>query len=161
MKRESLLTIAVIALLLLNFSILGFLFFRRPPLPPKGNHGRIDRQIIEKLALNPEQVLAFEQLKLAHQKLMEKSNRDYRFSLEHYFDLLKQDSIIPREQDSLETVLMEIHRDRAQATLQHFKALKALCKPEQGQYFEALIPELMGIMLPKPPPDRRPGNQGE
>jgi hypothetical protein len=59
MRKETLLTVAVIALLLLNFGTLGFLLFRRPPHPPGGGPGGLDRRIVETLQLDAAQQQRF------------------------------------------------------------------------------------------------------
>ncbi len=158
MKRESLLTIAVVALLLLNFGILGFLFFRRPPHPEGGGPGPLDRHIIERLHLNAEQKTQFERLKTAHHEQMQAFDRAHRDAMGNYFALLKNDTATPEQQDSLLALVQNIQKNRATVTFQHFTDLKALCTPEQKKDFEALLPELMQVILPqggRPGPGRK------
>ena len=157
MKKETLLTTAVIALLLLNFGTLGFLFFRRPPHPPGTGPRQLDRQIVETLALDAGQKGKFEQLKLAHHEQMRNSDRDYRQALENYFSLLKSETILSAQQDSLQAILSQIQQERAKVTFQHFKDLKTLCTPEQQKNFVALLPDLMQVILPLRP-NAPPGN---
>lgn len=157
MKRETLLTLAVIALLVLNFGTLGYLFFRRPPHPPGGGQRPLDRQIVQQLQLTDEQKQQFETLKKGHHEQMLAIEKSYRATMEEYFNLLKNDTIEPRLSDSLQAVLGAMQEERAKITLQHFKSLKALCNAEQQQQFAALIPELLEVILPRkpfPPPGR-------
>ncbi len=149
MKKETLLTLAVVSLLLLNFGTLGFLFFRRPPFPPGGGPRQLDQHIVETLHLNAEQQKQFEQLKSAHHQQMQASEEAYRLALSNYFALLKNDPVMPAQRDSLQTILTRIQNERAIVTFQHFADLKALCSPEQRQNFDALLPELMQVILPR------------
>ena len=149
MKKETLLTLAVIALLLLNFGTLGFLFFRRPPHPPGPDHRQLDQKIMETLHLNPAQQQQFDQLKKAHSQQMIQSCRAYRDALGNYFALLKNDTIVPTLRDSLQAVLAHIQKERAEGTFRHFIDLKNLCSPEHRQNFDALLPELMQVILPE------------
>lgn len=160
MKKETLLTIAVLALLLLNFGTLGFLFFRRPPLPPGERPGPLDRHIVERLHLNAEQKAAFERLKTAHHEQMQAFDHAQRDALGNYFALLKNDTVLPAQKDSLLAVVQDIQKNRATVTFQHFTDLKALCTPEQKKDFDALVPELMQVILPqggRPGPGRKGG----
>lgn len=150
MKRETLLTIAVIALLLLNFGTLCFLLLRRPPHPdgPDGP-GRFDRHIVEQLHLTTDQQRRFEQLKSAHHEQMLDSDRAYRNVLKNYFALLKNEEIPVAQRDSLLSQLTDIQKTKATVTFQHFADLKALCTPEQKADFEALLPDLMQVIAPE------------
>lgn len=149
MKKETLLIAAVLALLLLNFGTLFFLFFHKGP----GGAGRgpspLDRDIVEKLHLNTEQQAKFEQLKKAHHDQMEQSSRDYRDALANYFALLKNDSFTQARRDSLQTKLTEIQKNRVDVTFQHFNDLKTLAGAENKGNFEALLPDLMQVILPR------------
>lgn len=151
MKKETLLTIAVIALLLLNFGILGFLLFQRPPHPPGAGSMPLDRRIEEQLHLNAEQQQQFERLKSAHHEQMQASDRAYRDAMSHYFALLKSDTIVAGRRDSLLAELTYIQQERVTATFQHFSDLKALCTPEQRENFDALVPAFLQVILPPPP----------
>ena len=149
MKRETFLTTAVIALLLLNIGILSILFIRRPP--PDNRHA-LDQQIVEMLALNTVQQKQFEQLKSDHHQKMIASEHDYRLAMQNYFGLLENDSIVPEQRDSLLQLLLQSQRDRITVTFEHFQALKNMCSPEQKVKFPELLPDLMTVILPKSPP---------
>lgn len=151
MKRETLLTIAVITLLLLNFGTLGFLLLGRAPHPAGTGPRPLDRKIVETLALDATQKQQFESLKRAHREQMRNSDQAYRAALENYFALLKNDMILPAQQDSLQAILSQIQGERARVTFQHFKDLKALCNAEQQKHFEALLPDLLQVILPPRP----------
>lgn len=155
MKKETLLTVAVVALLLLNFGTLGALLLRRPPQPPGGRgHERLDRHIVESLDLNAGQRQKFEQLKSAHHEQMLANERAYRDALGDYFALLKADTVAPAQRDSLQALLAHIQEERASVTFQHFSDLKALCSPEQQKRFTDLLPDLMRVILPGNTPPR-------
>ena len=151
MKKETLLTTAVIALLLLNLGTLGFLFFRPGPHPPGAKRPPLDRRIEKRLHLDAAQQQTFKQLKSAHQQQIQASDRAYRETMEQYFALLKNEMPDTAQQDSLLGVLSQIQGNRTTMTFQHFQDLKALCKPNQKEEFAAMLPELMEVILPRPP----------
>lgn len=147
-------TIAVIALLLLNFGILGFLLLRPGPNGPRPG-GAPGKRIVEYLQLDARQQQTFEQLKSAHHQQMLESDRAYREALSSYFGLLKNDAPSQAQQDSLQAILTQIQEERRAVTFQHFQDLRQLCTPEQKERFSTLVPELMHVILP--PPNRRSG----
>ncbi len=149
MKKEKLLIGAVIALFVLNLGTLGFLFFGPPPhgLGPK----QLDRMIVEKLSLTPTQTTAFKQLKTVHQAQMQQLDKEYKIALENYFSLLKNETVLPAQQDSLQATLSQIQTSRSQITFQHFADLKAICSPDQRRNFDALLPDLLQILVPQKP----------
>ena len=158
MKKETLLTVAVIALLLLNLGMLGFLFFQRPPRP--GAPDPLGRRIVETLQLDDAQQQQFEVLKTAHHAKMEDFNKAYRDGLGNYFALLKNERVDTAQRDSLQAMLVQIQNERLNITFQHFAELKALCTPEQQQRFQDLLPELMQVILPRPERRGPPGRGG-
>jgi len=161
MKKEKLLVVAVILLFILNLGTLGFLFLHKPPKPPGLGPKQLDRLIVEKLSLNPDQKQAFDRLKKAHHEQMVQHDKDYKTALDNYFSLLKNETVLPAQQDSLQAVLLLIQRERTQITFQHFVDLKALCSPEQRRNFDALLPDLMQVILPKRENEPRRGKKEE
>ncbi len=157
MKRETLLTLAVAALLVLNLGIMTYLFVsHRPPSeseekPPKGK--KIDDLFITQLRLSETQQEQFKSLRLEHRSAMQKCDAEYRGLVEQYFSLLLGTTLDTVRRDSLQKLLVSIHSQKIFITLQHFIALKSICSPEQQPLFEQLIPELSRV-LTQPP--RRP-----
>ncbi len=158
MKKETLLTWAVIGLLLLNFGTLGYLFFRRPPHPPGSQSAhQLGLRIAETLHFTPEQQQEFDKRKRAHHEHILQLDKNYADALGDYFALLKNDSLVSAQHDSLLTVLSNIQKERATITFLHFNDLKSMCTPEQRQHFDTLVPELMQVILP--PKNRRGARQ--
>jgi protein CpxP len=150
MKKETLLLMGIVCLLLLNLTTLGFLFWRQP-----GGHGRpenrmrhLDQKMTETLGWNAAQIDSFTVFKQAHHEKIKAADQAYRNALEQYFALLTQPETTLAQQDSLEKVLSSIQIVRAQVTYAHFKDLKRICTPEQQQKFDTLLPELMNVILP-------------
>ncbi len=153
MKKENLLIVCIIALILLNIGTLGFLWNdarRHGGPPPPGP----DRMIIEKLKLNDDQQRQFENIKRNHRDRMDQLDDQHLSILRNYFELTSMDSIHLSRKESLETLIGQIHRERARITFRHFEDIKNICNAEQKIYFEALIPDLIQIITP-PPRKRR------
>ena len=162
MKKESLLTTLVILLLIMNIGIVTFLVMHheheRPPHP--GGPPHVDRLIIETLKFDDEQKKKFEVMKHEHHEQMMRIDEEYKNVLEKYFSLLNDEKIKTVEKDSLEKEIGRLQLSKATVTLEHFRQLKALCKPEQQKHFQELIPELTKIILPHPPRDLPPPREG-
>lgn len=158
MKRETLLTIAVIALFVLNIGTLGYLVFSQrthgPFPPPHSHHNRFDEFLIRELSLTDEQIQKFEQLKEEHHTGMVDLDKRYETVLHPYFDLLKTQPVDTMAKDSLERELAFIQQQRAAFTLQHFSDLRAILNEQQQQKFNTIIPELMQVI--KGPRGKRP-----
>lgn len=154
MKREKLLTIAVVFLFLLNISTIGFLFFQRGHRPPRPL--RMERFIPETLGFNDEQHKQFDDLRFAHHNKMEALDEENKEILIKYLQLLRADFINIPEKDSLEKMVGNIQQQRAQITLEHFQQLKAVCTTEQKEKFNQLIPELIRVMVPPSSKEPRP-----
>jgi periplasmic protein CpxP/Spy len=159
MKRETLLTISVVMLLLLNLGTLGYLFLGQrmgsPHHPP-----RVDKIIIETLHWNAEQQSKFDILKHEHRSQMNELDDKNREIARGYFMLLNATSLDTAQKDSLEKAMASIEAEKADITFRHFEDLKRICTAEQAKNFDALIPQLIDILLaprPKhfPPPSRR------
>ena len=171
MKRETFLTIAIVALLLLNLGTLGYLTLSRerhdgpmPPPPLIGERGRpgdqreVDHLIVSSLRLTREQESKFDSLKRLHHEAIMKLDGEYETKLTNYFDLLQTGRMNTTAKDSLERQLSLIQKEKASITFDHFRDLRSLCTPEQQPAFDSLLPHLTSIIAPRqefPPPPRR------
>lgn len=157
MKRETLLTIAVAVLFLLNLGIIGFLLLNQMPHHPPHHRPPVDRVIIEGLGLDNRQQEQFEELKHEHRSQMVVLDNEYNTVVEEYFNLLGSDTAGVSSKDSLESEMAAIQTKRAQVTLEHFRQLKQICTPEQQKKFDSIISKLVQVMIPQghrggPPP---------
>ncbi|MCW5909172.1 MAG: periplasmic heavy metal sensor [Chitinophagales bacterium] len=149
MKRETLLTVAVVALLLLNAGTLGFLWLgKMPHHPPPHPRPPIDQIIIEGLELDRSQQEKFEELKHEHITAMRALDKEYDKAVEEYFYLLRSDTTGVTARLASESRIGQIQTQRAQVTLEHFRKVKEMCTPEQQTKFDSIIPKLVQIMIP-------------
>lgn len=156
MNKTTLLTIAVIGLLLLNAAMLVFMFTQWPPQgPPHGGKGGAADLIIEKLKLDDKQQLQFAELRKQHHSRVEALQEGDRDLHRQLFDLLKQDNADKAKADSLIMLMGENNRNIQLVTYNHFAELRKICNDEQKKLYDATIDEIIRFMMP-PPGERRP-----
>lgn len=152
MSKIKLLSIAVIGLLLLNLGLISFLFLHKPAHPPFPGPGRTQPReiIIRKLALDPEQIRAYDILITKHQDNIHAIDRQIRDAKNQLYASLsvsgpgKQDSLISRI-GALQMQVEALHYD-------HFSAIRGLLHPDQVKNFETLTAELSRLFAPPPAP---------
>lgn len=148
MEKTKLLTFTVIALLLLNFGTLGFLFLSGPKNhPPHHGHGPEGRPkpreiIIEKLHFDNNQIAQYDQLIEWHQATIGKTEDKIRQSKNELYLLLNAEPIDEKAKTALIDSLSNYQKQIESTHFKHFGDIKKLCKPNQLKDFEALTEEL-------------------
>jgi len=157
MNRTKLLTIAVIGLLLLNFGILGVMFFGKPAHPPMhpphgGPNGEGPKQIIiERLHLDAMQQKDYELLVVEHRNKTDELHEASKKLHDELFSLLKGDTNNKGQSDSLMLEVANNQKAIENLNFDHFNAIKKLCKGEQVGYFNELVNDLGRLFAPKGP----------
>lgn len=150
MNKTKLLSIAVIALLLLNFGILSFLFITKGHRP---NDRRMPREIvIEKLHFDKNQIVAYEKIIAIHQKTIRDLDNSIRATKNELYQLLNSDKIDSAQKDSLLLELASYQKQIETTHFNHFLEIKKICKKEQLSHYNDLTEELGSIF----PPNRKP-----
>lgn len=155
MNRTKLLTIAVIGLLLLNFGILGVMFFGKsspPPMhPPHGGpKGEGPKQIIiERLHFDATQQKEYEVLVVEHRSTTDELHEASKELHDELFSLLKSDTINQRQSDILISEIANNQKTIEDLNFEHFNAIKKLCKGEQVALFDELVDDLGRLFAPK------------
>ena len=153
MTKERLLSFAVLVLLVLN-GIAVFMLLRgsdRHGPPPED---RPKQMVIDRLGFDLEQVKRYEALIDLHRVAIGEKDRVLRSVRAELFQALGSSSTT--ERDSLAHVIGEIQTTVERIHYDHFAALRALCKPEQLENFDALAEELSGFFGKHPPHRKGP-----
>ncbi len=149
MEKTKLLTIAVIALLLLNVGTLAFLVLHRPHggIPAHENHEKGPADfIIRELNFNENQRVRFMNLVDAHRKSM---NDLQKRDSENYDKLL--DALGNNDTVFVNTTLHVIGDTKAEGakiTFKHFEDVSAICTAEQKNKFKSVVHEALRMMAP-------------
>lgn len=156
MKKETLLTVSVITLLLLNLGTLSFLFFAgRPPHFAHNGPPPPNELIVNELKLNDTQQTRFDKMRQEHHEAMKTLDEENRHLVEQYFKLINISNPDTVLKDSIEKQISAIQFKKASITFNHFSELKKICTEEQKKRFDTLLPRLI-FMLTAPPPNGRP-----
>lgn len=149
MEKTKLLTIAVIALLMLNLGTLAFLVLHRPHggMSPNENHEKGPADfIIRELEFNENQKVQFMKLVDAHRKSM---NDLKKIDAGNYDKLI--DALGINDTVFVNTTLHVIGNTKAEGakiTLKHFEDVSAICTAEQKNKFKSVIHEVLRMMAP-------------
>jgi hypothetical protein len=152
MNKTSLLSIAVIALFLMNIGMIAFFFISRPPRPEdRDTNGGPKRIIIERLHFDRDQIDRYETLIRQHrQEVQTAGDQIEQVKKELYGTLSAPNSAA---EDSLIAVVGGLLQRIEHAHFRHVLAIKALCRPDQMKDFDSFSEELSGFFAPK---ERRP-----
>jgi len=148
MNKERFLTLLVIALVVLNLVIMGFIFFHKPPrhhgeVPPIGAVG-----MGHKKGPPLDKAVGFDekQMEIFHKSIeqLKASNKVYRkqyddLSKTYYQSIFKNDST---DKAQILKQLNEISNSIFEANLKHFNEIKTICTPDQLPRFEKAMDEM-------------------
>jgi len=172
MKKETLLTIAVLILIVLNVALLVVFNVNqgRPPfappvpvgnLPPDSSPGP-GKVIVERLKLDKSQRNEFLKLKQKHQEKVQAIQEKSRTLHDDLFGLLKEPQIDTAKEQAIIDSLGNNREELERAIFDHFAAIKSLCKTdEQMKLFNSFIGELGETIGPPPPQNHTPGPPGQ
>ena len=144
MNKTKVLGFAVIALLVLNFGILAFLFLSKND---DGTRGRkMPRAIvIEKLHFDENQIVEYDKIIKIHQDNIRSLDDSIRNAKNELYQLLNSENINSVQKDSLFLKLADYQKQIETTHFNHFQEIKKLCKKEQLSDYKNLTEELSKI----------------
>jgi periplasmic protein CpxP/Spy len=149
MGKLKLLSIAVIGLLVMNLCIVGFLFLRKPPLPPEGGapfaNETPKKKIIELLYFDKEQVTQYEELIQQHRESIKSLRDSLREAKSNLYHKLKEGN--DTDKDSLINELGTLQEKIEAVHYNHFVEIKKLCRPDQLGNFNTLTGALADFLI--------------
>lgn len=153
MNKTKLLSIALLALLVLNFGILGFLFLTKD----KGEHRErnMPREIIiQKLHFDGSQVIQYDKTIKIHRETITTLDDSIKMTKNNLYQLLNNEQVDVAKKDSLYLKLANYQRQIEETHFNHFLEIKAICKEQQLADYYDLTSELSKIFShPKKPKD--------
>jgi protein CpxP len=141
MNKTKVLGFAVIALLVLNFGILAFLFLSKNEDGPRGR--KMPREIIiEKLHFDKNQIDAYDKTIKIHQETIRELDDSIRTTKNDLYQLLNSENINSVQKESIFLKLANYQKQIETTHFNHFLEIKKLCKKEQLSDYENLTEEL-------------------
>ena len=147
MDKIKILTYAVIALLVLNLTTIGFVLSR-----PGARHRAEPRKIIiEKLQFDENQQKEYEQLIFWHRGQINELDEKIRNTKKELYAQLIKNEIEEKTNDSLITIISVFQKQIEATHFKHFQDIKKVCRKDQMQNYTDLTAELSRLFSPKPP----------
>lgn len=154
-RKPNWVLIAVVVLALVNLAVLTAIWTgrKRPPEP----HSDARDFLIRELQLDAAQVRSFDSLRRLHFAVVDPLRENMQHQKEELFDQLQAptDTVA----SGIAAAIGEAQTKIDWNTYQHFRALRALCRPGQQQRFDAVIQDVLRSMAPPgpggPPPPKR------
>lgn len=156
MNKTRLLGIGIIILLMINIATLSFLWIgrmHRPPFPPAGSQGRAQGPkmiIIQRLHFDDAQQRDYEDLIQEHQAKLAALDQQIRETKNQLYSSLAQTD--SSEFQNLEKHLGDLQIEVEQTHVQHFLAIKKLCRPDQLKDYNLLLKDLAKLFAPQNQP---------
>ena len=152
MDKIKVLTVAVVALLLLNFGTLGFLLLAGPKHDRRPPHREPKEIIIDQLQMDATQQTAYQKLINSHRGTIDRLDHQSRSTKNELYLQLTQKTVDIKAKDSLIARLANYQKEIEETHFKHFQDIKNLCTPEQMNRFDDLTEELSRIFGRKPKP---------
>lgn len=154
MNRIKFLRVIIIMLVISNALLLIFVFQE-----PK--HDGPKHIIIEKLDFDAKQIIAYEKIIQVHHSNIRGKEKEILALKKTLYMMIGNErtqtepDLKADEKDSIILLLGEKQMEIESIHLNHFREIKALCKPGQVQKFDALTQELAHLFEHKPPHKRK------
>jgi protein CpxP len=144
--------IAVLVLLLLNMGTLTFLWVNRPPDPREAGPFQF---LVRATEMDEAQQETYHQLRMEHRNALETYRSQNRQLREAMFQLLATREANSAEVQMLADSLGALRTKEELFTYEHFRQVRAICRPDQLQRFDAAIGEAVQSMGPPHRPQRQ------
>ncbi len=159
MRKDNFYRIIIICLLLLNISMLVFMWTRHVHTMGQGGHEGPGHIIIERLKLDEQQQQQFEVLKQEHHSQMMGIQETDGKLHDQLFNLLQKEPVDTTMENMLLHSIMENNMKREQVTFEHFRKIKEMLRPDQKALFDTFVADL-GRIFAQPPNGRGPMHDG-
>lgn len=146
MKEKKVLWIALIVLIILNLSQIGYAWYQNHNRPKPRSPKEI---IIAKLHFDENQIAAYQKLIDQHQLDLQLLEGHRKKLKEELYEKLSHSN--PDASHKINT-LSKLQSTMEQLHFQHFLSIKALCRPEQIPAFDSLSYDLAKLFAPPAPP---------
>lgn len=152
------LTVAVALLVLANVITLSIFWVERRKAPVEGKpmpKGPAFEFLIKELAFDSAQIAAYEKLRKEHQQSQKPLNDAMRDAKDSFFKLITKPTASAADIDIALNAELTAQKNIDLNLLNHFKAVRQICTPQQQEKFDGLIQQIIRMIGQK-----RPGGPG-
>jgi Spy/CpxP family protein refolding chaperone len=143
---------ALILLLVLNTSLLVFILCRHHgPPPPPGDHGGPRDFLVHELQFDKQQQDAYDALITEHRSAVDRLQEDIRANREAMVDELENSAADSSVVIAAQKKIGDDQQQLEKVTFDHFRKVRAICRPQQQVKFDEVIKEALHMMGPPPP----------
>lgn len=146
MKKNTLLTLLVAVVLLLNISLVLHIWMSQPE-----EKQPLHQRIVQEIGFDKEQARKFDVLRDSTVGNLKSVERRLDNAIFAYFSLLKQKEWNHSAKDSLQLIIGDLKKEKANILFTHFKDLRDLCRPDQLPEFNLVLDDMMELINPPPP----------
>ena len=154
MNKTKLLTLAVLALLLLNFGLLGYFLYYKSSYHFFSNNreqkGGPKEIIIKKLHFDAIQTRDYQKLIDSHRLQIRTIEEKIRNSKNELYSLLKESDFNIKNETAIIDSLSSYQSQIELVHFKHFQDIKKLCKKDQLQDFNELTEQLSKLFSKRP-----------
>lgn len=151
MKREKIILIIAVAMIVVNIVLLVLPYLRRAP-----SGMQPDDLLTQQLRWSDMQAARFRELKQAHHEAVSLRRDSIQLLKHQLLSQLKAGKLNDETLRTATTHIAKLQQVIDEVTFRHFADLRALCSPEQLPHFDALIEELAVAIDRRPPPGKGP-----
>nr|WP_298930173.1 Spy/CpxP family protein refolding chaperone [uncultured Allomuricauda sp.] len=136
MKKNLLLGLLLLFLVVMNGILLFMLFGQGPERRPPGPPGDF---IVKELRFDENQMQEFRKLSKAHFKSMRVLDEQSRRLKDELFNGIGDKSFTTGQADSITTLIAQLSKDKELNVFNHFKEVGEICTPEQKAKLDKII----------------------
>ncbi len=157
----------ILALLVLNFGTLAFMWFNKPHPPrpefmfngnppPPGQEERPGEFLIHELNLNQSQLADFIKLRDEHQNAMKQVIEENQKNKDELFKMISAPQVDSAKLNQVTDNIAKGQKQIELATFIHFQKVRALCDDNQKKKFDEIIGDVLKMMASSPPGPKGP-----
>ena len=143
----------VAVLLLTNIAVLGyFLWYKKPAKPPIENPGKrnggkgIEGPLTTEVGFTEDQLVQYRQMRDEQMKAVRPMMEEIRKAKDSFFSLIGNSNISDSRIDSVAEDIAKKQKAMDLRMFNHFKRIRALCKPDQLAKYDSVVQGMMKKM---------------
>ncbi len=140
MKKNLLLGLLLLFLVVMNGILLFMLFQQGPDRRPPGPPGDF---IVKELGFDVNQMEQFRELSDGHMRAMRSIDEQTRRVKDNLFDGIGNQQFTEEQADSITSIIAQLSKEKELNVFNHFKAVGKICTPQQKAKLDMIISQAL------------------